>query len=82
MSAISPNTEVKSDLGQKPVADKRADDTDQQIANQAEACAAHHLTGKPAGNDPDDKNDEKALVRKDHCDFLRNGFVLSQLRSN
>src|SRR3984957_17859988 len=54
--------EVNTKLRQQPVADKGADQADQQIADQSEPATLHHPAGQISGNDSDEDNDEKALV--------------------
>jgi hypothetical protein len=45
---------MNAKLGQQPVPDQRADDSDQQIADQPEAGTSNDLAGQPAGDDADD----------------------------
>ena len=49
---------------QQPVADEGADQADDQIADEPKSAALHDSAGQPAGNNSDDKDDEKALVGK------------------
>ena len=50
-------------MRQEPIADQRADDADADVGDEPEAGALHDLTGKPAGNEPDDQDDEKTFSR-------------------
>jgi hypothetical protein len=44
----------------------RADQTDQQVADQSKAATLHHPAGQPAGNDPDNDDYEKTLIGQVH----------------
>ena len=44
---------------QQEACNERADDTEYDIADQAEAAACHDLTGQPAGNCTDDEEDDQ-----------------------
>src|SRR5579872_4137731 len=56
---------------QQPVTDKRADDPDGEVADQAEPAAVDNFAGEPSGDDADDHNHQQAFVREMH------GFVLA-----
>ena len=47
--------EVDAQLRQQPARQQRADDADHDIADQAETCAAHDQSGKPARNTANDQ---------------------------
>src|ERR1700681_2040068 len=46
--------------------DQRAEHTDDNIADDAEDCAADDLPGEPACNQADEQNNEKALIGQLH----------------
>jgi hypothetical protein len=58
---------------QQPITDKGAQQTDYQIPYQPEALASHHLPRKPTGDDPNQNNDQKVLIRQIHGSFSQIG---------
>src|ERR1700726_1595353 len=64
--------EVNAKLRQQPVADKRADQADQQIADQSKTAPLHHPARQPARDNSDDDDDEETLIGEVHgVAFLR-----------
>jgi hypothetical protein len=53
-----PRTEMNAKLRQQHSADKGACDADDHIARETQANALHEMARKPAGDDPDQKQDE------------------------
>src|SRR5271154_4596395 len=53
---------------QQPIADKRADNSDDQISDKPDAAAFHDIAGQPACDNADEHDDEKAFVRQVHGD--------------
>jgi hypothetical protein len=53
--------QVETQPRQKPVANKRADDADAEIGDEAETGAAQNLTCQPARDDTDDKDDQETI---------------------
>ena len=53
---------MDADLRQQPVADERADDADDKIADQSEPGPAHDLAGQPAGEQTDHQDDQKTFI--------------------
>jgi hypothetical protein len=51
---------------QKPGADEGADDTNDNISNDAKARPLNKLPGKPAGDQANDQNDHKAFIGNAH----------------
>jgi hypothetical protein len=58
---------MNAKLRQQPIADKGADQADQQIADQSEPAPLHHPARQISGNDSDEDNYEKALIGEVHC---------------
>ncbi len=52
---INAGAQDNADLRQQPVGDERADDADDDVAQQSEAGAAHDQPGEPACNGSDEK---------------------------
>src|ERR1700741_4864080 len=46
---------------QQPIADKRADDSDDDVTDYAEARTSHDQGGQPAGYQTDDENDDETF---------------------
>src|SRR6266852_9645061 len=61
--------EVDTELGEQQARNQRAGDTDQDVADDAEARAADDLAGKPARDQADEQDDDDAFVGQDHCNF-------------
>jgi hypothetical protein len=57
---------METELGQQPVADKRPDQANDQVADQTETAAFHHSAGEPSGDNSDDQDDEETLIGKMH----------------
>src|SRR5579862_344852 len=56
----------KHDRADESVDNERADQADDQIADEAKPTASHHAAGEPAGDNSDDDDDQKALIGKVH----------------
>jgi len=59
--------DMDAELSKQPVTDKRADDTDQKIADDPEASAPGDLPRQPSGNQADNNDDENAFISHVHC---------------
>jgi hypothetical protein len=57
--------EMEAKAREQPVTDESADDTDDQVAYEAEAAAAHDLTREPAGHDADDDDRDQTVICKE-----------------
>src|SRR5207302_5380916 len=53
----------------QPIADERADDADDEVADDAIAAAPHDLAGEPAGNEADDQYDDQTIGGQHDDDF-------------
>ena len=53
-------------LGNSQAGDERAGDTDENIADDAKAGAAHDLSGQPARDQADEQNNDNAFTRHMH----------------
>jgi hypothetical protein len=51
---------------QQPIADERADQTDQQITDQPKSATLHHPAGQPSRNNSNDDDNQKTLIRQVH----------------
>jgi hypothetical protein len=51
---------------QQPIADERADHSDDQIPDETKAAASYNLTRQPAGDDANHDYDKETLVRQAH----------------
>src|SRR6185369_8149182 len=73
---------MDTELRQQPAPDEGADDSDDEVADNAEPGALYDLTGKPSGNEADQQDDEEAFARHVHVrrfpDRLIGGPILSQ----
>ena len=49
-------------LGNSQAGDQRAGDTDDDIADDAKAGAAHDLSGQPARDQADEQNNQNAFI--------------------
>jgi hypothetical protein len=47
-------TNMETQLRHQPTANEGADNTDQQVTNEAKSGPVHYLTGQPTGNDADE----------------------------
>jgi hypothetical protein len=54
--------EVDTDTRQQPIADKRADQTHDQVANQSKTAAFHHSAGEPTRNNAYNQDDQQTLI--------------------
>jgi hypothetical protein len=63
------HAEMNSEFGKQPASDERADNADQEIADQAKSSAAHDLAREPTGHDTHDNNDEEAFAGHVHLDI-------------
>ncbi len=59
MSPMIATADVDTEAGQQPACNERADDAEDDIADQAEAAACHDLASQPAGNCTDDEKDDQ-----------------------
>src|SRR5947209_4159379 len=59
-------TQMDTEPGQQPIADKGADDPDKEVAEDSEAGSTDDLTSQPSRNDADEQYDQQALVRQMH----------------
>src|SRR5690348_6491807 len=57
---------METEPRQQPIADKCADQADDQIADQPKSAALHHSAGEPSRDNSDDQDDEETLVGKVH----------------
>src|ERR1700681_999866 len=55
--------EVDAQPGKQPAADEGADNSDADIGDDAETGATHDLSGKPAGDETHQQDDEKTFPR-------------------
>ena len=53
---------MDAEARQQPIADERADDADQEIADQAKAGPLDDLTRQPTGDETDEQDDEQTFV--------------------
>jgi hypothetical protein len=68
--------EVNTDARQQPIADKRADQAYNQIADQSEAAAFHHSAGEPARNNANNQDDQETFIGQMHGRFPQKPMVL------
>jgi hypothetical protein len=57
-----PGAEMDTEPRQKPIADKRADQANDQVPDQAETAAFHYSAGKPSGDNADDQDNDETLI--------------------
>ena len=57
---------MEAESRKQQAGDERAGDADQNIADDAEAGAAHDLSGQPARNQADEQDNKKSLVGQHH----------------
>ena len=50
----------------QPIADKRADQANYQIADQSETATLHQPAGEPSRDNADDQDDKKTLIGQMH----------------
>jgi len=71
---------------QQPVADERAYDADDDVADDAETLAAHDLTGEPSGDETYKQDNQKTFVGKMHDRVPRGscapGMTLGEAKSS
>jgi hypothetical protein len=60
--------EVNPKSRQQPIADKGANQTDQQIADQSKSAPLHHPACQPPGNNANDNDDQQTLIGQVHDD--------------
>jgi hypothetical protein len=58
-------------LRQQPVADKGANQANDQITDKSETAAFHHSAGEPAGDNANKDDDQDAFVGQAHDVFPR-----------
>jgi hypothetical protein len=58
--------QVDAEPRQQPIADKRADDPDEKIANNSEPRPTNDFTGQPSGDDANEQYDQQALIGHMH----------------
>jgi hypothetical protein len=61
-----PHTKVNTKLRQQPIADKRADQADYQIADEPKPATLHNFTCQPPSNNTDNDYDQQTLTGKVH----------------
>ena len=59
--AIIDRADMNAELRQQPSGDDRADNADDDIAEEPEAAALDHQPGEPAGDGPYDQPNDDAL---------------------
>jgi hypothetical protein len=64
---------MDAELRQQPVANERADYSDDEIADQSESGPAHDLAGQPAGEKTDHQDDQKTFRLRDAWRRFRDG---------
>jgi hypothetical protein len=53
---------MNTEPGQKPISNKRADDPDKEVANNAKPSPTNDFAGQPSSDDPDQNDDQQAFV--------------------
>ena len=66
IAATMPETEIDAELRKQPAADEGADDADDEVADETEACALDDLSGQPSGNNADYQNNCESFTRHVH----------------
>jgi hypothetical protein len=61
-----PGAKMDANPRQQPVADKCADQANNQVTDQSKAAAFHDSAGEPSGDNADDQYDEKTLIGQIH----------------
>ncbi len=56
------DTQMNVQSRQQPAADERAGNSHDDVAEEAEAGAAHDMAGQPSGNQTDDENDDETFA--------------------
>jgi hypothetical protein len=64
--ADNSDTKMDTDLRQEPVADEGANNSDDEVTNQAETCALYDLAGQPPRNEANEQYDKKTFIRHMH----------------
>src|ERR1700722_9703086 len=62
---------MDADPREQPIANERADNADDQVADKTKAAAIDDFSGEPSGDHADNHDDEQALVRQIHSLALR-----------
>jgi hypothetical protein len=60
------HTEMNVEPRQQPITDESAQQSNYQVPDQPESPASHHLSCQPTGNEPNQNNDQEALIRQMH----------------
>jgi hypothetical protein len=60
---------VNAEPGQRPAADERPEDSDDEVADNTETGPLHDLTCQPAGDETDEQDDEKAFAGHVHSSW-------------
>jgi hypothetical protein len=60
------NAKVDAELGQQPLADEGADDSDDEVTDDPKAGALHDLARQPSGHDTDYQYDKETFARHVH----------------
>jgi hypothetical protein len=61
-----PGAKMDANPRQQPIADKRADQANNQVTDQSKAAAFHDSAGEPSGDNADDQDDKKTLIGQIH----------------
>ena len=69
-----PDAQVNAKSRQEPIADKGADQTDDQITHQSKTSPLHHPARQPSGDDSHNEDDEKTLIGQVHDVCLPRGY--------
>src|SRR5215472_8337864 len=62
----NPGAKMNADPWQQPIADKGADQANNQVTDQPKAAAFHQPAGEPPRDNADDQYDEKTLIGERH----------------
>src|ERR1700676_1709418 len=73
---------MDAQLRQQPAADEGADNPEAGIGDQAEARAAHDLSGQPSRNQTNKQNDENAFTRHDFLPLRRQLPMIGRKRNS
>ena len=63
---------MDAELRKQPTTDERANDSNDEIADDPKSGALHDLAGQPSGNEADHKYDQKTFTRI--CIFVSSRF--------
>jgi hypothetical protein len=53
---------MNTEPGQERISNKRADDPDKEVANNAKPSPTNDFAGQPSSDDPDQNDDQQAFV--------------------